>query len=421
MEINFNEGKKELDNTSEIDSHEEMISEDGEIITDYEEDTTDYNRVRQSINKDEFKEQIKKILIIAAVIIGIFFLFIVLAILFVKKSYTYDDIEATMKKAAQEYFKDYSDYLPKEENDSKIVPVANLVEGNYMKELSSYLPEGVTCDGKVTVEKLSSSYDYQPYLNCGDKYETIELYKRVTKEENIVTSDYGLYSLYGNYVFRGETVNNYVQLGDNLWRIFKVTSDGNIGLVYSKRISLTSLSWDDRYNKSRGYNIGMNNYATSRVKENLQKLYNNEIDENFKLLSKADKAKLAKFDLCVGKRAHKDTTNNNSIECSEKATDVEIGLLTISDYMQASLDSNCKKTLSQNCHNYNYLNTPELSWWFATADKSNSYDVYYYNPDYGIQIKHASNQAYLRPVVYLKSNVFYKSGNGTEKTPYKIK
>ena len=36
MEINFNEGKKELDNTSEIDSHEEMISEDGEIITDYE-------------------------------------------------------------------------------------------------------------------------------------------------------------------------------------------------------------------------------------------------------------------------------------------------------------------------------------------------------------------------------------------------
>ncbi len=421
MEINFNEGKKELDNTSEIESHEEMISEDGEIITDYEEDTTDYNKVRQSINKDEFKEQIKKIFIIATVIIGILFLFIFITSLFVKKSYSYDQIEDIMKKATQNYFKDYSDYLPKEENDSKIVPVANLVEGNYMKELSSYLPEGVTCEGKVTVEKLSSSYDYRPYLNCGDKYETIELYKRVTKEENIVTSDYGLYSLYGNYVFRGETVNNYVQLGDNLWRIFKVTSDGNIGLVYSKRISLTSLSWDDRFNKAKGYGVGINNYATSRIKENLHKLYNNEIDENFKLLSNADKAKLAKFDLCVGKRGHKDTTNNNSIECSEKATDVEIGLLTISDYMQASLDSNCKTTLSQNCHNYNYLNTEDLQWWFATADKTNSFDAYYFHPEYGVQVKHASNQAYLRPVIYLKSNVFYKSGNGTEKTPYKIK
>lgn len=433
MEINFNEGKKELDNATETESQEQMISEDGEIITDFEEDTTDYTKVRQSINKDEFKDQIKKILIIAGGIFGVLLLFILLVSLFTKKSYSYDDIEQVMVKATQKYFVDYASYLPKDEGDTRIVPVENLVAGKYMKELPKYLPEGVACTGKVTVEKTSEDYDYRPYLNCGDKYETIELYKKITKEANIVSSGYGLYSLYGNYVFRGEEVNNYVQLGDmsdkekknqpgnNLWRIVKVTSDGNVVLIYNGRISLTSLPWDDRYNSVKDYDIGINNFATSRIKENLRKLYNDEIDDQFKLLIKEDKAKLAKFDLCVGKRSQKEASNNNTTECSEKASDQTLGLLTVSEYMQASLDSNCKSTLSANCHNYNYLNTADFPWWLATADKSNSYDVYYYDQNYGIQVKHASSSGYLRPVIYLKSNVFYRTGNGSEKKPYEIK
>ena len=264
MEINFNEGKKELDNVQETETQEEeMISEDGEIITDYEEDTTDYEKIKQDRNKEELKGQIKKLLIIAGVILGIILFFILIVSLFMKKSYTYDDVELVMKNATQKYFVEYKNYLPKEEGDTRNVPVDNLVAGKYMKELSYYLPND-TCTGRVTVEKTADSYDYRPYLNCGESYQTIELYKKVAGDDNIVTSGYGLYNLYGNYVFRGEDVNNFVKLGDNLWRIFKVTSDGNIGLVYHDRISYSSLSWDDRYNKAKDYNIGINNYVTSR-------------------------------------------------------------------------------------------------------------------------------------------------------------
>ena len=420
MEINFNEGKKELNENTEIESHEEMISEDGEIITDYEEDTTDYQAKKSVYNKDEFKDQLKKIIKVVGIIIIVLIVFILIISLFTKKNYTYDDVEKVMENACKDYFKDYANYLPKEENDTRNVPVNNLIEGKYMKDLSYYLPDS-TCTGRVTVEKLSSDYDYRAYLNCGDSYETIELYKRITKEDNLVTSGYGLYSLYGNYVFRGEDVNNYIEFANDTWRVVKVTSDGNVVLIYDGRISSTSTSWDDRYNQVKEYNIGINNFATSRVKENLAKLYNNKFDEELKLFSETDKAKLTQFDLCVGKRSQKDTTNNNSIECSEKAVSQDIGLLTVSEYMQASLDTNCKTTVSENCQNYNYLNTEDFVWWLATADKGNTYDAYYFEPTYGVQVKHASSSGYLRPVVYLKSNVFYKSGNGSKEKPYKIK
>ncbi len=420
MEINFNEGKKELNNTSETESQEQMISEDGEIITDFEEEDTDYTQVKSSIDKDELKGQIKKVLVVAGVILGVLVLIILMMSLFVKKEYSYSDIEEIMEKACQKYFVDYANYLPKEVNDTRNVPVENLVEGKYMKDLSTYLKEGVTCTGRVTVQKLTEGYDYKGYLNCGDNYETTELYKKVTKEDNLKTSGYGLYSLYGNYVFRGEEVDNYVKLNGYLWRIVKVTSDGNIALIFNDKISLSSLPWDDRYNKAKDYNIGNNNYSTSRVKENLAKLYNGTLDETITILKSKHRAYLTEFDLCVGKRAQNDKTNNNATECSEKETSQQIGLLTVSEYMQASLDNNCNSTLSESCQNYNYLNT-DYNWWLATADKSNSYDAYHFATNLGVQVKHASSQAYLRPVVYLKSNVFYNGGKGTKTDPYKIK
>ena len=421
MEINFNEGKKELDKTEE--NTEPMISEDGEIITDYEEEEeVEEEKTPVSVlDKDELKAQLKKPLMIGGAILIVIVFIILIASLFTKKEYTYAEIETIMENACKDYFADYSNYLPKEVGDSRNVSVDNLINGGYMKELDKYTPDGVACTGRVTVEKVTTGYDYNGYLNCGESYKTEELYKRVTDDKNIVTSGYGLYTLNGNYVFRGETVNNYLKLGAITWRIVRVNSDGTIVLVNNDKVKESSGPWDDRYNASKDSNVGINNYATSRLKENLKKLYDNKLLEEFKLLTSNDKAKLTAFDVCVGKRLQKAQGNNNSYECSEKDTGQYIGTLTVSEYMQASLDKTCKTTLSATCQNYNYLNTEEYSWWVATGDKSNSYDVYCFIPSSGIQVKHASTNGYLRPVVHLKSNVFYKSGNGSPEKPYTIK
>lgn len=420
MDINFNQGKKEL----ESEQQEQMISEDGEIITDFEEDTTDYAKLNREREKDEFKAHIKKLLVIMGVLVLVLILVFFISSLFIKKTYTYQEIETIMENACKKYFADYPNYLPKEENASRNVPVDNLVNGNYMKELSEYVPEGVACNGRVNVEKTSEDYDYRAYLNCGDNYKTIELAKKIANETQIVNSGYGLYNMHGNYVYRGEIVDNYLKLEQRLWRILRVNSDETITLVLSNKFEMNSVPWDDRYNKSKDYNIGINNYSTSRIKENIDKLYNGIKDENGNtqvLLSKNDKTKLAYFNLCVGKRGVTETGNANISECKEKEVNQKIGLLTISDYMMASTDVDCKTALSENCMNYNYLNTDEYSYWFATADSSNSYDVYSLDQLNGLTLKHASSSGRIRPVITLKANVFYKSGTGTKSKPYEIK
>ena len=420
MDINFNQGKKEL----ETEQQEQMISEDGEIITDFEEDTTDYAKLNRERERDEFKDHIKKLLMIMGVIVLVLILIFFLSSLFIKKKYTYPEIETVMENACKDYFKDYPNYLPKEENASRNVPVDNLVDGNYMKDLSSYVPDGVTCNGRVNVEKTSEDYDYRAYLNCGDTYKTIELAKKIANETPIVNSGYGLYNLHGNYVYRGEKVNNYLKLEQNLWRIVRVNSDETITLVLSDRFDMNSVQWDNRFNKVKGHNIGINNYSTSRVKENLAKMYKGFTDENGKkkvLLSDTDKTKLAYFDLCVGKRGSTETGNANISECKEKEVNQKVGLLTISDYMMASTDVDCKTALSANCMNYNYLYTDEYSFWFATADSANSFDVYCLDQYNGLVIRHANSSGRVRPVITLKANVFYMSGKGTKSNPYVIK
>ena len=421
MEINFNEGKKELDKKE--DNYEPMISEDGEVITDYEEieEEQDDKPVKSVYDKDELKAQLKKPLMIGGAILIVIIIIMLLMSLFTKKQYTYGEIETIMENACKDYFSDYANYLPKEVNDSRNVSVENLVNGGYMKELEKYLPDGVACTGRVTVEKVTSGYDYNGYLNCGESYKTQELYKKITDDKNVVTSGYGLYTLNGNYVFRGENVNNYLKLGAITWRIVRVNSDGTIVLINSDKVKESSFPWDDRYNITRDYNVGINNYATSRLKENLKKLYDNKLLSEYKLLTSNDKAKLTAFDLCVGKRISKAQGNNGSYECSEKDSGQYIGALTVYEYMQASLDKTCKTSISATCQNYNYLNSETYTWWLATGDKANSYDVYCITPSVGIHVKHADTSGYLRPVVHLKSNVFYKSGNGSQEKPYTIK
>ena len=253
----------------------------------------------------------------------------------------------------------------------------------------------------------------------------------VANDDNIVTSGYGLYAINGAYVFKGDNVNNYVQLGDYLWQIVRINNDNTITIVFAEGIRDLQSSWDDRFNTDKGYEIGINSYQNSRVREKLETIfkgkYQRERDSReITVMSAANKAKLAPFDMCVGKRSHEDTSKNNETECTEKIQNQYVGLLTVSEYMNASLDVNCTNTLSESCQNYNYLKsgingTDRYKFCLATGDSTNTYDVYGVTEDGNIEVKHAINSCYIRPVVHLKENVYFKSGKGTYEKPYKIK
>ncbi|MBQ6497405.1 MAG: hypothetical protein IJI58_01665 [Bacilli bacterium] len=394
---------------------EEDTSEDMEIEVDQLSDDTKSSS-SDSAAKSKMMKFMGIILIITILLLVVLFILSYAS----PKTYTYEEIEEVLKKAAVSYFKDHPESLPQNEGSIIEIDSSNLVAEGKMKELSEYVKDDVTCTGTVQVELAGSKYLYTPYLNCGETYATVELYKKII-DNGVVSSGYGLYANRGSYVYKGEEVNNYVKLDNNLWRIVKITPNNNIVLISNELVGYGN-TWDDRYNENKTYEAGINQYSLSRIHDYLDKIYGHPSkaeEDRENILSAEDKTKLVSFDLCVGKRSQKSEGKDNAIECSQKMRNQKIGLLTVADYMNASLDPNCKTTVSKTCENYNYL-AQVNSWWLITADKDDNSQVYEISQSGKIVSQPASTYTGVRPVVYLNSRVLYKGGKGTLKKPYNL-
>lgn len=390
--------------------------EEEDNIVDEEEDI-ELDEDKSSPNQDAKKKMIKFMLII---ICGLVFLLIILyvASLLSPKSYTYEEVETILKNAAQSYFADYPESLPKVEGTIIEIDSSNLVEAGKMNNISNYM-DGAICTGTVQVELSGTEYLYTPYLNCGEIYSTVELANKVLNEST-VNSGYGLYSTNTGYAFRGEDVNNYVQLDKSLWRIVKVTSNNNLVLISAEGVPYTQY-WDNRYNEERLYEAGINQYDASRIKDYLNKIYTKPSEEDGEvLLSNSDKAKMISFNVCTGKRSINSETKNNTEECTKYIQNQKMGLLTLSDYLYASIDPNCKSASTKSCKNYNYLTLKE-DWWLVTANKDDTSTVFSVSRSGNVTAENASNYAIVRPVIYLNSRVLYKDGNGSKDKPYTVR
>ena len=367
-------------------------------------------------NRDMKKKLMRIMLIVVGVLVLLLVVILIIS-LFSNGNKTYEEIEEDLKNAAMEYYEVQSGLLPREEGETVTVRASALIDAGYMKPLSE-LREGENCSGRVEVTKIGDNMVYTPYLDCGDNYTTKELYKAVL-EQGIVTSGNGLYDMNGEKVYRGDNVNNYVQLDNQMFRIVKVTSDNKILLILNEMDSTLSTYYDDRYNPDRMFNSGFNDYRISRIYEYLDRLYNNKLSVT--ILSSNDKTKLTPFNLCIGKRASTDTTNNNSLECSDVLENQMIGLLTASDFMNASLDANCRATTNKSCQNYNYLRLRETEWWLVTSNSLNNYEAYVVKSAGYIDENQASGYKKVRPTVMLNNNVMIKSGSGSESNPFILK
>lgn len=180
-----------------------------------------------------------------------------------------------------------------------------------------------------------------------------------------------------------------------------------------------SYNYDDRYNPEKKFNSGFNDYRVSRVYEFLQDLYEGNTDTA--ILSESDKEKLVDFDLCIGKRGPYDSDNRNTVECSDILEDQMIGLLTASDYINASLDASCKMTTDRTCQNYNYLKLGGIDWWLVTGNSLNNSEVYSVRSGGYIDEYNASSSKKIRPTIMINNNVMIKAGDGSSNNPFILK
>lgn len=388
----------------------ETINNENENIN--ENNSTDNKNNDSNIIK---KKMLKVFMIIFGIVLVLIVVLFIISVFF-KKDYSFLELENLLKQSAIKFYSENKKELPKTEDHIVFIKSDTLIDAGYMKDFTEYTRKKISCSGNVKVQKKGKDYIYTPKIDCGKYYVTTTLKEKIIKKQGVTTTDDGLYNINNSYVYRGENVNNYLKLDNNLWRIVKINSDNTIVLILNDKLN-SSTSWDNRYNAEKKYNSGINDYPRSRIYDNLNIYYKDNSKDS--VLSKNDKTKLTTFNACIGKRTQNETSHDNSTECSQILNNQNISLLTAADYMNASLDSNCTNTVSPSCQNYNYLST-RYYWWLATAEEGNSFNIYYVmngylKPSQGLEYKS------IRPIVYLRDDILYVSGNGTANNPYIVR
>lgn len=324
------------------------------------------------------------------------------------KSNTYESIEEKMVSAAKEYYSTREKSLPKTDGGSVRVSISSLIDAELIDEIIDPNDSSNHCKGYVEVTKVGKDYSYLPFLTCKGNYEPKYLNEKL-KETKLDEYGNGLYEMEGEYVFRGDDVKNYVSFNNQIWRIVKIDSEGDIKLVLAEPLEDT-YPWDDAYNASEDDTVGITtDYLHTSIRKTLVNYYN----KNF---SNDNKAKIVPKNLCLGKLAPTDQFSK-AIECSAIKDNEKISLLVATDYKNASLSTECLKLDDNQCANYNYMSKDEFSTWIATTTNENNHEAYYID---GI-IEKSSYYFRVQPVIYLSKKVISMEGKGTVKKPYLIK
>ncbi len=364
--------------------------------------------------------------------------------------YSYDGIEEKLVSAAKKYVSDKKkagiDILPESYlSDSLYLSSDLLVNEGYLKDLSSYAKDDTLCVGSVNVYNAGGElYDYVPELTCGSFYETVKLTEKVLSDnDNGIVQGSGLYvrtkgrfitninelNTVGSndieYVFRGDEVNNFVKIDDNLWRIVSIDNNNDLLLIYNDH-SRRGYAWDDKYNASIGKYQGVNTFYQNGLESTAYKAIKDFADGTLDLKDKIEKSKKINYlsvpmNLCIGKRSVEDKDQSGSIECKVVLEDQLVGLLPAYSYMNASLDSGCETIDSKSCGNYNYLSQFDNYWWLLTANSTSTNEAYTVSKKYA-EKNLCNYRADIRPTIKISSGrAIYSSGNGTLENPYSLK
>lgn len=218
---------------------------------------------------------------------------------------------------------------------------------------------------------------FNPKTETGEK--TVLFSATIRQDNPVITEGDGLYIYNGDFIFKGESVNNYVSYQDKTWRIMKVYRSGLVKLVLDE--SLTEIPYDNEdndYDKS---------YIHSYIKDEI----------NLKL----DSNKLEMMEICLDA-----VDESNNITCENKFNDY-ISILSITDYGN-SLNTSTNKS---------YINNTESIWLNNKNSDGNAWNI-----TNGMLMQDNLDLEYsVKPVITLKNNAHSEKGNGTKENPYIVK
>lgn len=230
-------------------------------------------------------------------------------------------------------------------------------------------------------------YFYKKY-HSSDIQQEVTLYQKIITGVPFATSGSGLYYNQDGYLYKGKVENNYIYYSNRYFRIVRINSDGSIVLVTDDNV--TSLVWGYQNNDYRDSYI--RDWLNDRGVEHTGIFYNSLDNPDLYLQNGT---------YCI------DAVDGENITCENQVTD-KVGLLSIQEYKDAF-------------GNESYLNIGKY-WW--TSNPSIDGQIWYVFREGGIHSKSNTQDDYyaygVRPVITLKPDVKFISGNGTYESPYQF-
>ena len=206
------------------------------------------------------------------------------------------------------------------------------------------------------------------YVEDEKKFFTDELEKTI----NITDTNGGLYVIEDEYIYKYNTLENYLWYSGQLWRILKINEDKTIDIILDDSITLLNSNYENE------------DYINNYINEFYEKL---------------DKEYLVDIEYC------NDIIDNiEQIEC-KNIKKSKITLLNMYTYNKIGGKSS-------------YLNDEE-AYWLINKDSSNN--NWFINNDGSLSFKNDNKPLGIKIVVRLKNEINLIEGNGTINNPYIIK
>ncbi len=259
----------------------------------------------------------------------------------------------------------------------------------------------------------------------------------------------------GRCIYRGTNPNNYITFNNELWRIISIESDNTIKITRKDEVRNQIYDKSGERYQSSGYcnnqnygckvwgsnktmlNSSGNNITTMprEINATAYTLPSKEASINIYLnteyynnLSQLAKNQIEVHIFNVG--PIKDETNQTLLVDIQQEKNYKwrgkIGLISSTDYIQASTNSNCKSLYSSKaepypCKDNNFLENNN-SWWTMTPISSNNNTMHVWFKDGAYKrlwFGDCSRGLNVHPTLFIKSNIYIK-GEGTETNPYII-
>ena len=305
------------------------------------------------------------------------------------KESAYNEQVGVIIKAAKSWSVDNASKLPDDGSVYRL-SISTLVDEGYISndEVKDPRNSSKNLTGNVEIKYDSSikqfTYKYVDNTSNSDEISMASLAKTITnnsKKKDILLADGGIY--------KGDNPDNYLKLNGKLWRILSNNNDGSIKIISNDET--TKISWDTQ---------GNTNFDTSTIKTYLNNTF-------YTSLSSVSEFKKSNFCLAY-----------NANDCLQKEN-INVGLLTTEDYLNASNNLNCITGVEEACSKGNYLSAfsiksgPEY-----TLNTTN--DGVYVIDGGTIGIKKSTESLNVRPVLTIDKTAKVIGGTGSKDNPYII-